>query len=162
MAFRSTYAGRCKACGMAFPEGTRITGTKGNWRHVSCGERRVATPGMGFVAAPVAPAPVARPTASEPDRLAAAVNAERSVVPVSRPPLYPFLADPIQTANAVEGRRRAAAEVAARRAPVAPVAPAPVTPEMGGRIARLDLDDEGRGFMSAEAGPGRIGKLELD
>jgi len=150
MAFRSEYAGRCKACGMTFPAGTRLTGTKGNWRHVSCGERRV-TPRADTSAFLRPAAPV---RATEPDRLAAAVNAETQRVPTAPRVVPSWVAslsaapDAVASRAAAEAARVArAAEFAARgrvlplRAPRGPVAE-PVRPEDGqARFLGLELDE---------------------
>lgn len=115
MAFRAQFPGRCKACGMPFSVGTRLTGARGNWRHADCGERRV-TPGMGFTQAParpVAPAPV---RATEPDRLAASVNAETQRVPTAPRETPAWVASMSALPDAVAERARAEAARVARAA----------------------------------------------
>lgn len=150
MAFRSDYPGRCKACGMQFPAGTRLTGTRGNYRHVSCGERRVS-PGMGFTVTPQPVAPVAPVAASTPDRLASAVNAETQRVPTAPRVVPSWVASFSAAPDAVAERERAIAERRERARAIAERNRAPINApraveeeeEGSARISKLDLRDSG-------------------
>jgi len=178
MAFRSEYAGRCKACGMAFPAGTRLTGTKGNWRHVSCGERRVTARAgtAGFIQP--APAPVSLTRAIENGGTVAAAPIDTAQAARVRATAESYMRSPYlngpevqaERARAEAARLARAAEFAARgrvlppRAPRGPVAE-PVRPEDGqARFRGLELDAavEGPSVEAPVEGPGRFGGLELD
>jgi len=155
MAFRSEYAGRCKACGMAFPAGTRLTGTKGNWRHVSCGERRVTARAgtAGFIQP--APAPVSLTRAIENGGTVAAAPIDTAQAARVRATAESYMRSPYlngpevqaERARAEAARLARAAEFAARgrvlppRAPRGPVVE-PARPDDGaGRFRGLELDD---------------------
>jgi len=75
--FRAKFPGRCRACGLTFPAGPRLTVSKGAWRHIICPEARVAS--FVQMTPPVAPpvmAPVVARVAPTPERIADGINAE--------------------------------------------------------------------------------------